>query len=626
MGNARRLSDSRIILILTVIPCAVFAVLCSLLSVWRFQCFQAGEDLAMFDQMLWSVRTGHGLVTTISGNWHLNYPHHFFGEHFSPILYLMAWPAGLSRGPEALLVIQAVFVAFSAIPAGRIVARLTKLPWTMPLTALLWLSLPGLWQATLYDFHMSALGLLFCLLCLQKLLEGSKQAWLWAFFYVLCMEDAPFYLFFAALVVGYCSGNRILGFRIAAAALIYGLIVLWIAIPAYSPTGRHLLALRFLVPDTPAAAVSHLWDLITSPSRWISLRTHLSSFGFLPLAGGFFLIPALSTLGLMWLSADGYQATLQLHYPFSLYHLFLLASAGGVCFLIRWKNRFHSRLLRQFVSAVLVALCVAGPLSGWVALKKDIHSILGRTHPAGARALAPTRAFLSRIPQDASCSAPIYLSAHVARRHSLGLLSYPPKENDWMVFPLRSNADLIYPFDKNLYRQWAASLLATPSPYGVWGMTNGIAVLHRGDSTARNAAALEEMFFYWEAEALYSHVGRNIADPLTSNGWARESSPLDPPGEVLFGPYDKIAPGSYKAHFLVRMDVPDAGDFIAVDVTASAGQVVLARQVLNGKSDSYRDISLPITLHREEVVEFRCVRLAQKGWVRLDYVCLEHVD
>lgn len=625
MENARRLFGSRTILILTIIPCVVFAVLLSLLSLWRYQSFQAGEDLAMFDQMLWNVREGRGLITTISGNWHLIYSHHFFGEHFSPILYLLAWPAGLTKGPEALLVIQAVFVALSAIPAGRIVARLMGLSWTMPLTALLWLALPGLWQATLYDFHMSALGLLFFLLCLQKLLEGSKQAWLWAIFYVMCMEDAPFYLFFTALVVGYCSGNRALGFRLAAASLLYGLIALWIIIPAYSSTGQHLLALRFVVPDTPAAAFSHIWNLIKCSERWISLRAHLSSFGFLPVAGGLFLIPALSAVGLMWLSADNYQATMQLHYPFSFYHLFFLASAGALCFLIRWKNRFPSRLFGQFVSAGLVALCVAGPLFGWIALKKDILSILGRTHPTSVRAWASARTLLSQMPRDASCSAPIYLSAHVARRASLALLS-SPQENDWMIFPLRSNTDLIYPFEDNRYKQWASSLLTTSSPYGVWGMTNGIAILRRGHPATLNAAALEELLFYWEAECLYCQVGRNVPDPAASNGWARESSPLDPPGAVLFGPYHKVAPGSYRVHFLLRMDVPAGGDFLAIDVTTHSGQLILARQALNGKSDLYRDVFLPITIPREEVIEYRCIRSAQGGWVRLDYVYLEPMD
>jgi hypothetical protein len=74
------------------------------------------------------------------------------------------------------------------------------------------------------------------------------------------------------------------------------------------------------------------------------------------------------------------------------------------------------------------------------------------------------------------------------------------------------------------------------------------------------------------------------------------------------------------------MDVPVGGDFLAIDVTTHAGQIILARQALNGKSDLYRDVFLPITIPREEVIECRCIRSAPGGWVKLDYVYLEAVE
>ncbi len=68
---------------------AISAVLATI-SIKRHCNLESEEDLAMFDQMLWNVRNGKGLVTTLSGESDLLFKHHFFGEHVSPILYLLA--------------------------------------------------------------------------------------------------------------------------------------------------------------------------------------------------------------------------------------------------------------------------------------------------------------------------------------------------------------------------------------------------------------------------------------------------------------------------------------------------------------------------------------------------------
>lgn len=61
---------------------AVSAVLATV-SIKRHYHLESDEDLAMFDQMLWNVRHGKGLVTTLSGEADLLFVHHFFGEHVS---------------------------------------------------------------------------------------------------------------------------------------------------------------------------------------------------------------------------------------------------------------------------------------------------------------------------------------------------------------------------------------------------------------------------------------------------------------------------------------------------------------------------------------------------------------
>jgi uncharacterized membrane protein len=233
----------------------------------------------MFDQMLWNVRQGLGLITTPSGNHHLLFLHHFFGEHLSPILYLLAPLAGLTRGPEALPIIQALAIALAAVPAALWAEQVTGWKWMRVFAAWFWVVLTTLWKAGFNDFHMDALGPVFFFAFLLRLYEGRRSAWLWAALYAATKEDAPFYLATAAAVGGFLSGRRKIRFSISAVAAVYDVVgVLWI-MPVFSGTGAHLLENRLPEISSHGDLANYLLAILKDPRRWESLAEHLKSCG-----------------------------------------------------------------------------------------------------------------------------------------------------------------------------------------------------------------------------------------------------------------------------------------------------------------------------------------------------------
>lgn len=404
-----------------LIPVFLFTAILSVLSLIRHYSFESFEDLAMFDQMLWNAWHGRGLTTTLSGNYLLMFEHHFFSEHFSPLLCLLAPLSALGRGPEALLIFQAVIMALSAIPAALWArARLETSTASAAWIAWLWLALPSLWLAVLYDFHMESIGPVLFFMFLMAMYRRSRLAWLWALLFAATKEDAPLYLAFTAVIAGRLSGNKRTGLIMALAALVYFLLVWFWLIPSFSPTGRPLLAGRLLTPALCGGLTGWIETVFFEPARWNALLKHLAGFGFLPLFGWLTLLPAGAATGVMWLSGARVQNEILLHYPFSVYPLLFYAGIEG----LRAASRFFRK--RRLVLGFAAGLCLAGVSFQWLVVKDAWHATMRTSSWERALRLEPARrALRSQIPPEAATGASQNLLPHLARRASLAW--FPPR-------------------------------------------------------------------------------------------------------------------------------------------------------------------------------------------------------
>ena len=603
--------------IVTIALIVVFTLLYSAASLFRHSHFGSYEDLAMFDQMLWNVREGRGLLTSISGNAHLLFVHHFFSEHVSPLLYLLAWPAGLTSGPEALLVIQALALALSAWPAARIVAIRLHAPWAGLLAAMVWLALPGLWGAVLYDFHMEVFEAVFLFAFWWALMKGRLDAWLWAVLYVACKEDAPLYLTVAAAVGGWLFQQRRLGFTVAAFSAVYAVLAIaWIG-PVYSDSGHTLVQARLLTPASVGGLDVWLRQVTFHADRWITLGQTLLGFAGLPLLGGLALLPGLAAIGIMWLSCDLRQFSIDLHYPFTVYPLLFLAAVEGAR---RFQHiRSNGLVYSPWIGRIVPLGLLIGLIGAWSLDKGWCLNMLAPATGLRHRGLDEAKLALKQIPATDTVAASLTLAPHVARRATLELLT-TPRQALWIALRIDRH---YYPLTVNEYNEGMARLLAPDSPFGFMGPSNSfVAVFHRNAPKTLNPVMREYHRLKCqtlEAEDLHHKTGRKIIDHLALNEYAWQTSGNDPWTAIFFGRYMDLPAGPYRVTFRVRPESPGPDPVARLEVTEKRGQYMAGMTQVSGSSTQYQDVILDVMLTGGGDVEFRGFKIGH-GSLTIDSI------
>jgi|GEM_PF-2545767 len=603
---------------------AVSAVLATI-SIKRHYNLESDEDLAMFDQMLWNVRNGKGLVTTLSGEADLLFKHHFFGEHVSPILYLLAWPAGLTRGPAAMLILQALVFGLSAIPLARWAGRLFGNLWAGLAAAIFWLLMPNLWLATLYDWHMEALEPLFIFAFILALYRGSKTAWLWAILYAACKEDAPVYLAFVAAIFGWISGRRRLGFAIAGAAVCYALLAWFVIGPACSPSGKHMLVSRAVTPFLCGGWWPWIKIVFFDATRWTALSGHLLSFGFLPLFGGFALLPAAVSVGAAWFSVSLYQYKIMMHYPFTVYPLLMLSAVWGASFFIGRIDavpvKSFAGLSKVFWRRLFQALFSLAPLIGllifWPLSLESIKKRIG----TGGKNWAKTDEIFDKLPKDGRWAGLLQLVPHCARRDNITVIM-SPMDADWLVVKLHGRP---YTFSENEYRRWLTGLLGQESSYGVYCMVNStVAVLKRFYITDANPKALSELLWVMEEDDVLHNAGKAVQDNEALNGRSWSSSGGER-GFVWWGGYRNLPPGKYRAKFRLRTTAGGNHPVARLDVTEEGGKSVRGEMEICGDTGKYVWKIVEVNLSGTGKAECRCFKTG-RGTLLIDRVEWEPID
>lgn len=188
-------------------------------------------DLGIFDQVVRSYAEGHLPVSEVKGQ---DFP--VLGDHFSPILALVAPFYWVWRGAETLLVVQAALLAVSVVPltlwtrrtlggpAGAVIGACYGLSW-------------GIASAVGYDFHEVAFAvplLAFSLTALGN--DRLSAAAYWALPLLLVKEDLGLTVLVIGLVIAW-RGDRRLGMFTVAAGVAAAALALFVVLPAFSPSG-----------------------------------------------------------------------------------------------------------------------------------------------------------------------------------------------------------------------------------------------------------------------------------------------------------------------------------------------------------------------------------------------------
>lgn len=282
------------------VPYVVAAVAFAGYAAWslqRLRTFDAsGFDLGIFEQVVRSYAHGRWPLADLLGP---GAP--ALGDHFHPILALLApfyllWPS-----PACLLVAQAFLFALSAVPVTRCAVRVfgTRRGAVVGVGYVLsW----GLLSAVNFDFHEVCFAVPMVAFAAEHLLRERWRAAVWcALPLVLVKEDLPLTLAAVGVVLVLNRQRRLgwaaIGFGVACSALLFLVVV-----PALNPAGAYAhgggfnpfggaivkvsMLLALLVPTAFAAlrspllllaAPTLLWRLVSANDRYWGLGYHYSA-------------------------------------------------------------------------------------------------------------------------------------------------------------------------------------------------------------------------------------------------------------------------------------------------------------------------------------------------------------
>ena len=202
---------------------AAYAVLLAALAVRKHAALEShGSDLGIFVNLFWNLTHGNGWYNGMLER-------NFLGEHFSPLLVLIAplyriWPA-----PECLLVVQSAALAVGAWPIYRL-ARF-RLGHGAGLVAMYaYFVYPPLLGAALHDFHEVALAVPLLGFAIWWLSQGRSGLSVLALAgAVLCKEElaltaAAFGIYLAAVRRDWKTGAALFAAGVAVFLLLVGAV------------------------------------------------------------------------------------------------------------------------------------------------------------------------------------------------------------------------------------------------------------------------------------------------------------------------------------------------------------------------------------------------------------------
>ncbi len=242
------------------------------------------------------------------------------GDHFHPIVALIAPFFRLFPSSVTLLVAQALLAGVSVLPvsqlgrellgnaAGRSIATAYGLSW-------------GLQQMANYDFHEIAFAVPLLAFSLSAMVRGrTRAAVLWALPLVFVKEDQGFTLLAIGLILAFAYRRHGAGLLLACWGMFWSLLAILVIIPHFNPahTYQYWSEAGAFNPVGGHLSVSALWStlsdgastklptlvLILLPTAFIALRSPVMFAAVPSLA-----LRAINTNPAYWGTAWHYNAT-----------------------------------------------------------------------------------------------------------------------------------------------------------------------------------------------------------------------------------------------------------------------------------------------------------------------------
>ncbi|RJL33262.1 DUF2079 domain-containing protein [Bailinhaonella thermotolerans] len=428
-------SDARVVGLITLAAAALYAGV----GLLQFTAFRAGTyDLVIFDQAIRSYSRFESPVSIAKGV-HNEFGRDFpvLGDHWSPILMLLAPLYWLHDGPKTLIVAQAVLIAAS-IPVVWAFARRRlgnrAAIFAAGAYALSW----PVAEAVVFDFHEVAFAPLLVALMIERF-DAGKARWGLAAAGLLLLVKEDMGLLIAGYGL-YLLAARRQWWRMGLVFLVGGLGAVWIAtrllIPLFGGKADYYWAYGKLGPDIPGV----LGTMVTDPLRAIeTLGTPQAKLWTLACLGAMVLfacllspltLVALPPLAARLLAGDfpNWWGT-QYHYNAFIVAVLFLAAIDGTSRLRAYGE--------TWAKAVLVVSVLLMPFFAYGRLVTD--TIVGDDRRGAARAA------VAQVPSGVLVESANRLGPALSARARVLLWDRTPRFAPWVVadvsrrtFPFKS--------------------------------------------------------------------------------------------------------------------------------------------------------------------------------------------
>ena len=297
-------------------------------------------DLGAFNQVMHSIVATGTPTSTLTP---ALTSQHWFGFHFSPILYGLFPIYLLDPGPAVLLVIQAVAISSAAWPIYLTVTRMGASTGIAMVWSLAYLLNPFVLNGMVWDFHEVAVATPMLAFGIWAVVA---KRWRWLLFLELLLLLTKEHYGIAVAGFGLLWGIRHREWRRAGTIALLGvascLLIVNVVMPHFSG-GPHLML------DEQLSAATPRYQWLFHPASWFNVLPELGlewlryagylliPFCLLPLAGLEWMLPALADLMVITASQEDFYRSVFSYHTLPIVPMLTIAAFRGSTRLSRTK-------------------------------------------------------------------------------------------------------------------------------------------------------------------------------------------------------------------------------------------------------------------------------------------------
>jgi len=398
---------------------AIYVIVYSVASIIQHEAFRTNVwDLGLYEQVLWNLSHGYGFQSSVTG-------FNFLGDHLAFSLVLLAPIYRLVPHPWTLLIVQSAIIGVGGIAAFRFAERHLSDAYLAVCATAVYLTLPILGYANLFDFHvepLAATALMFAI----NMMEEERWRWMVALLAIALLTKEEISLVIAMFGVYVAlRGQRALGIGITVVSIAYFVVgARWLSplfggydasFSGYMQRYAHLGGSLSEVARTILLRPGYAFAESFTKQKLETLRVLWSSTAYVSVLGIVYLPLALPILLINYLSGSDLQFNLEFQYLSLAAPGLYAAMVHGLALTLKGMPKRVSALIPTIVLSVL--LIGTSLRSSWLQWDDLLHGSSFVPHPH-AQAFHEA---IALIPKGASVGATNYAGAHAAARHDLYL-------------------------------------------------------------------------------------------------------------------------------------------------------------------------------------------------------------